>query len=375
MPQEMLAMLGGGQLGRFFVMAAHDMGFKVSVLDPDKNSPAGKIADIHICKKYDDKSALDEIIETCSAATTEFENIPAESLDYLGKQIQVYPKAKSVHIVQNRIREKKFLLKNLIPVGLFFEIESEVDLNKVSQDVFPAIIKIAEFGYDGKGQKKVKSQKEALSAFNEFDKRPCVLEKQVKLDKEVSVILARSHDGVIVTHPVAENIHINGILDTTIAPARIDQLMEKNITDLAKMIAFKLDFIGVMAVEFFISGNEIFVNEIAPRPHNSGHYSLDACYVSQFSQQVRTLAEMPLGNSINHSKAIMVNLLGELWDQSESHQPKWQEALSVENFQLHLYGKKDPRLGRKMGHITFTTQQEITEELILDVRQIKENLK
>jgi len=373
-PKKMLAMLGGGQLGRYFVMSAHKMGYKVTVLDPDPQSPAGKIADVHLCSAYDDQNALDEIIATCEAATTEFENIPADSLNYLKHKIQVYPDGDSVRVVQNRIREKTFLRENAIPVGRFHIINEEQDIANISDDLFPGILKIAEFGYDGKGQKSVDCKTSLTEAFDEFQKKPCILEKQVSLDKEVSVVLARSADGQIKCHPVAENVHVNGILDSTLAPANIDQLTEKNVTDLAKMVALKLNYVGVMAVEFFISGREIFVNEIAPRPHNSGHYTIDACYFSQFDQQVRTLTEMPIGNPINHSNAFMINLLGDSWELPSPHEPEWTKIMFENNFNLHLYGKEEPRIGRKMGHVTFLSKENINQDEIDKLQKIKKSL-
>ena len=367
-------MLGGGQLGRYFVMSAHKMGYKVTVLDPDPQSPAGKIADVHLCNAYDDKGALDQIITSCEAATTEFENIPADSLNYLKQKIQVYPEGESVRVVQNRIREKTFLKENAITVGKFHIINDEQDIANISEDLFPGILKIAEFGYDGKGQKSINSKTSLIDAYNEFNKRPCILEKLVQLDKEVSVVLSRSEDGQIKCHPVAENVHVNGILDNTLAPASIDQLTEKNVNDLAKMIALKLNYIGVMAVEFFISGKEIFVNEIAPRPHNSGHYTIDACYSSQFDQQVRTLTGMPLGNPMNHSNAFMINLLGNSWEQPKPHEPVWTKIMDENNFNLHLYGKEEPRTGRKMGHLTYLSEEPINEDKIETLNRIKKNL-
>lgn len=373
-PKKMLAMLGGGQLGRYFVMSAHKMGYKVTVLDPDPQSPAGRIADVHLCSAYDDQNALDEIIATCEAATTEFENIPADSLNYLKQKIQVYPDGDSVRVVQNRIREKTFLRENAIPVGRFHIINEEQDIAIIPEDLFPGILKIAEFGYDGKGQKSVDCKTSLTEAFDEFQKKPCILEKRVSLDKEVSVVLARSADGQIKCHPVAENVHVNGILDSTLAPANIDQLTEKNVTDLAKMVALKLNYVGVMAVEFFISGREIFVNEIAPRPHNSGHYTIDACYSSQFDQQVRTLTEIPIGNPMNHSNAFMINLLGDSWEFPSPHEPEWTKIMMENNFNLHLYGKEEPRVGRKMGHVTFLSKEIINQDEIDRLQKIKKSL-
>lgn len=373
-PSKMLGMLGGGQLGRYFVLAAHKMGYKVTVLDPDPKSPAGRISDIHLCSAYDDKEALDVIKNSCLAVTTEFENIPADSLEYLSQSIQVHPRASAVRIVQNRIREKSFLKENALPVGPFYIIDSAEALLNIPLNLFPGILKIAEFGYDGKGQKRVNNIEDVNAAFEEFGERPCILEKQIRLDREVSVILARSIDGLVEVHPVAENVHVNGILDTTVAPARIDQLVEKNVYDLAKIIALKLGYVGVMAVEFFISGKEIFVNEIAPRPHNSGHYTIDACISSQFEQQVRTLVEMPLGNPSAHSNALMINLLGDSWIKPEVHEPNWESLLSQGQLKLHLYGKDEPRMGRKMGHMTFLSVDPVSDEVVEEFLEIKRSI-
>jgi 5-(carboxyamino)imidazole ribonucleotide synthase len=277
-------------------------------------------------------------------------------------------------VVQNRIREKTFLRENAIPVGKFHIINEEQDITNIPEDLFPGILKIAEFGYDGKGQKSIDCKTSLKKAFDEFQKKPCILEKRVSLDKEVSVVLARSADGLIKCHPVAENVHVNGILDSTLAPANIDQLTEKNVTDLAKMVALKLNYVGVMAVEFFISGREIFVNEIAPRPHNSGHYTIDACYSSQFDQQVRTLTEMPIGNPMNHSNAFMINLLGDSWELPSPHEPEWTKIMDENNFNLHLYGKEEPRVGRKMGHVTFLSNETINQDEIDRLQKIKKSL-
>ncbi|HCC72605.1 MAG TPA: 5-(carboxyamino)imidazole ribonucleotide synthase, partial [Methylophilaceae bacterium] len=313
LPSAMLGILGGGQLGRFFVMAAHEMGYKVTVLDPDPKSPAGAIADIHLCKAFDDSLALEEIRNTCQAVTTEFENVSADSMDFLSKKIYVSPSAESVRIAQYRVLEKTFLKEAGLPVGPFEIIREDKDIPSQTSSIYPAILKVARFGYDGKGQARVATQKEAIEAFHKFSKQECVLEKMLPLDMEVSLVLARDQKGHIKTFNVSENIHTNGILDISIVPARSSQAINDLVDQLAKRVAESLNYVGVLGVEFFISEGKVFVNEIAPRPHNSGHYTIDATVTNQFEQQVRVLAGLPLGSARLHSSAVMVNLLGDVW--------------------------------------------------------------
>lgn len=351
----MLGMLGGGQLGRFFVIAAHEMGYQVTVLDPDKNSPAGKIADVHLCANYEDKDALAQMEKTCAAVTTEFENVPAKTLEKLAESLTVRPSAASVAIAQNRVLEKNFIKDAGLPVAPFVVINQATDLPEDDSDLYPAILKVARFGYDGKGQARVKNQAEAAKAFTEFKQEVCVLEQMLPLDLEVSVVLARDAEGHIASFPTAENSHLNGILDVSIAPARCSEIVKANAQELAKKLAAKLDYVGVLGVEFFLVGKQLLVNEIAPRPHNSGHYTIDACVTNQFEQQVRVMAGLPLGSPSLHSDAVMVNILGDSWfagAKTTALEPLWNKALSHANLKLHLYGKHEPRKGRKMGHFT-----------------------
>jgi 5-(carboxyamino)imidazole ribonucleotide synthase len=349
LPPSMLGMLGGGQLGRFFVIAAHEMGYKVTVLDPDKNSPAGHIADVHICAAYDDENALVEMARTCVAITTEFENVPAKTLEQLAEHCTVRPSASAVAIAQNRVREKNFFKDAGLPVGMFEVVESENDLPQDDSGIYPAILKVARFGYDGKGQARVKSRSEAREAFARFNNETCVLEQMLELDYEVSVVLARDADGNVAAFPLAENSHLNGILDVTIAPARATEVIKARAQALATTVAEKLDYVGVLGVEFFVSKGKLLVNEMAPRPHNSGHYTIDACVTNQFEQQVRALTGLPLGDSQLHSHAVMVNILGDVWNGSE---PAWDKLFAHPDLKLHLYGKHEARPGRKMGHFT-----------------------
>jgi 5-(carboxyamino)imidazole ribonucleotide synthase len=346
----MLGMLGGGQLGRFFVIAAHEMGYQVTVLDPTKDSPAGKIADVHICAGYDDPAALVEMAKTCAAITTEFENVPAETLATLAESVVVRPSAASVAIAQHRVLEKNFIKEAGLPVAPFAVIDKAEDLPEDGNSLYPAILKVARFGYDGKGQARVKTRVEALSAFDDFKQEACVLEKMMPLDLEVSVVLVRSAQGEVTSFPTVENQHLNGILDISIAPARCSDVVKARAQGLAGKLATALDYVGVLAVEFFLVGQDILVNEIAPRPHNSGHYTIDACVSSQFEQQVRVLVGSPVGSAALHSKAVMVNVLGDSW--VEGVEPAWGKAFAHNNLKLHLYGKPEARKGRKMGHFT-----------------------
>lgn len=349
LPPAMLGMLGGGQLGRFFVIAAHEMGYRVTVLDPDKNSPAGRIADVHLCAAYDDQAALQQLGETCAAVTTEFENVPAATLDQLAQHCSVHPSASAVAIAQHRVAEKTFFRDSGLPVGDFAVINQESDLPDDNSALYPAILKVARFGYDGKGQARVKNRQEALEAFSRFKQETCVLEQMLPLDYEVSVVLARDAGGKVAAFPLAENSHLNGILDVTIAPARASEVIKAKAQALAIQIAEKLGYVGVLGVEFFVSDGKLLVNEMAPRPHNSGHYTIDACITNQFEQQVRALTGLPLGDSHLHSHAVMVNILGDVWKDAE---PAWNKSLAHPNLKLHLYGKHEARPGRKMGHFT-----------------------
>ncbi|NCA27031.1 MAG: 5-(carboxyamino)imidazole ribonucleotide synthase, partial [Methylophilaceae bacterium] len=313
LPPAMLGMLGGGQLGRFFVIAAHEMGYRVTVLDPDKNSPAGKIADVHLCAAYDNAAALKQMAETCQAITTEFENVPASTLDTLAKSRTVRPSAKAVSIAQHRVLEKQFIRDAGIPVAPFVVVNAASDLPVDGDAIYPAILKVARFGYDGKGQARVANQAQAIAAFDAFKGEQCVLEKMLNLDYEVSVVLARDASGNVAAYPTAENSHLNGILDVSIVPARAPKAIHDQARQLAVKIAEKLEYIGVLAVEFFVSDGQLLANEMAPRPHNSGHYTIDANVTNQFEQQLRALVGLPLGDSRLHSQAVMVNILGDVW--------------------------------------------------------------
>lgn len=370
LPPAMLGMLGGGQLGRFFVIAAHEMGYRVTVLDPDKNSPAGKIADVHLCAAYDNAAALKQMAETCQAITTEFENVPASTLDTLAKSRTVRPSAKAVSIAQHRVLEKQFIRDAGIPVAPFVVVNAASDLPVDGDAIYPAILKVARFGYDGKGQARVANQAQAIAAFDAFKGEQCVLEKMLNLDYEVSVVLARDASGNVAAYPTAENSHLNGILDVSIVPARAPKAIHDQARQLAVKIAEKLEYIGVLAVEFFVSDGQLLANEMAPRPHNSGHYTIDANVTNQFEQQLRALVGLPLGDSRLHSQAVMVNILGDVW--KNGAEPAWDKIFARPELKLHLYGKHEPRAGRKMGHFTVIGPDQ--ETVIVNAIKAREEL-
>jgi len=344
-----LGLLGGGQLGRFFVQAAQKLGYRVHVLDPDPRSPAGQIADHHLAAPYDDRAALDALATDCAAVTTEFENVPAPTLEYLARSVRVRPSAAAVSVCQDRIAEKTFLRGQQLPHGPFAVVRAGKDLAEAPPALFPGVLKVARLGYDGKGQARVATPEDALVAFRRLGGEPCVLEALLPLDCEVSVVLARDAAGAAECFPVAENSHRHGILDVSIVPARISAELAGSASACALRVAAALDFVGTLGVEFFISRGVLYVNEMAPRPHNSGHYTLDATVTSQYEQQVRALCGLPLGSPALTSPAVMVNLLGDLWADGE---PRWSTLLTRPNLRLHLYGKQEARPGRKMGHFT-----------------------
>jgi len=348
LPGATLGILGGGQLGRMFTIAARTMGYKVMVLDPDFASPAGQMADVHLQADYTDHGALRQLGAACAAITTEFENVPATSLIELANHCRVSPGAAAVAIAQDRSHEKSWLAENGFATAPFALVYSEGDLDAALADTgTPALLKVSRFGYDGKGQARINTRDEARAAFREFGGQPCVLEGFVKLEREVSVVLARSDAGECALFPVAENRHENGILDVSIIPARVADELADRAREMARAVADKLGYVGVMAVEFFVADGRLLVNEIAPRPHNSGHYTLDACVTDQFEQQVRALCGLPLGDTRLLSPVVMVNILGDRWHNDGPH---WNALLAHPAIKLHLYGKETARPGRKMGH-------------------------
>ncbi|ARP87715.1 5-(carboxyamino)imidazole ribonucleotide synthase [Bordetella genomosp. 9] len=359
-PGDWLGLVGGGQLGRMFCHAAQSLGYKVAVLDPAADGPAAMVADRHIQSAYDDEAGLRELARACRAVTTEFENVPANSLRALAANCRVSPAADAVAVVQDRIAEKAFVAAQSIPVAPHVPVRGEDDLRKAPDSLFPGILKVARLGYDGKGQARVQSRDEALAAFAAFGGVACVLEALLPLDHEISVVIARGFDGGTVMFPVARNVHRDGILAvSTVDRAALsgpEADLERRAADAALRIATGLDYHGVLCVEFFVlRDGALLVNEIAPRPHNSGHYTIDACVTSQFEQQARVMAGLPLGSADLLAPAIMLNILGDVWYAPEGdtrREPDWTAVLAVPNAKLHLYGKREARRGRKMGHVT-----------------------
>jgi len=349
-PGAMLGMLGGGQLGRMFTIAARVMGYRVTVLDPDPASPAAALADRHLRAGYLDEPALDDLAATCAAVSTEFENVPAAALERLAAHCIVRPHAAAVSPTQDRLAEKAFLDRASIPTVAWAPVRGAEDLPAALRHVgTPALLKRARGGYDGKGQAAVAGPDGANEALESLGPDECILERRVELERELSVIVCRSADGEVACYPPGENVHVGGILATTVLPAPIDPSLAARAAEIAGDVARALDYCGVLGVELFVTGDgAILVNELAPRPHNSGHYTLDACVTSQFEQQVRLLCGYAPGDARRLSPVAMVNLLGDLWRDGE---PDWGRVLVEPGAKLHLYGKAEARPGRKMGHV------------------------
>ena len=354
-PGATLGVLGGGQLGRMFVHAAQAMGYRTAVLDPDADSPAGLVSHEHIRAPYLDPLGLERLGERCAAITTEFENVPATALETLARRRPVSPAAASVSICQDRSAEKAAFVKSGIACAPHARIASRRDVDTAAAALFPGILKTTTLGYDGKGQARVADRHELAAAWAVLGEVACVLEQRLALAAEISVIVARGRDGVVVHLPVQDNVHADGILAVTRVPARsvVTPALQVHAIASAEKIAAALDHVGVLCVEFFVlADGSLVANEMAPRPHNSGHYSLDACDLSQFELQVRALAGLPLTRPRLHSAAVMLNLLGDLWQKGGAtlRAPDWAALLALPGAHLHLYGKTEARPGRKMGH-------------------------
>ena len=360
-PPTVLGVMGGGQLGRMFAQAAQAMGYQVAVLEPAADCPAGKVSEHLIAAAYTDAAALAQLAGLSAAVTTEFENVPASSMAALADTTFVAPSGACVSIAQDRLLEKKFFVDCAPHAGVgpapHLAINGAFDIPTVPDVLLPGILKTVRMGYDGKGQARVTTRAEIETAFKAMGGVTCVLEKMLPLAYEVSVLTARGADGATVVYPIAENVHRDGILFTTTVPGpNVSAACAEQAQAAARVIIERLDYVGVLCIEFFVlADGSLIVNEMAPRPHNSGHYTIDACVTSQFAQQVRATARLPLGDVRQHSPAVMLNLLGDVWfdDANAEHEPDWAAVLALPGACLHLYGKDEPRRGRKMGHLTF----------------------
>jgi 5-(carboxyamino)imidazole ribonucleotide synthase len=351
LPGKTIGVLGGGQLGRMLAQAATRLGYRVHVFEPQANCPAGAVAHKEVNASYDDLAALAAFARECDVVTYEFENVPAAPLKHIESLTQLRPHWSVLETAQNRSREKRWLRDNKFPHARFAEVAASGDLAAGIREVgVPCVVKTADFGYDGKGQLKVMSDADVPAALQKFAGQPVVIEQFVDFACEVSAVVARSQSAAVRVFPIPENIHTHHILDYSIVPARVPAEVQAKAEKLARLIAEKIGLVGVLGVEFFVSREgEVLVNELAPRTHNSGHYTIDACMTSQFEQQVRAICGLPLGAVTLLSPVVMVNILGDAWAHGE---PKWDALLAQPNVRLHLYGKADPRPGRKMGHFT-----------------------
>jgi 5-(carboxyamino)imidazole ribonucleotide synthase len=369
-PGSTIGIFGSGQLGRMLAIEARKLGYRVACYSPESDTPTGQIADREIVAPYEDLIAVGKFAQSVDVVTFEFENVPAKTVEEAAKYTVVFPNGNALYIAQNRLREKTFLFGNGFPVAPFYKISSINDLKvAVEKTGFPCVLKTAGFGYDGKGQSKIESPEDIQAAFEKLDGNECVLEAFVDFKKEVSVVCARNEKGDFAHYGVIENAHTNHILDISFAPASVAHNVWEEAIEVAKGIAGKLDYVGTMCVELFLTKKEdLLVNEIAPRPHNSGHLTFDAAVTSQFEQQLRAVCGLPLGSTKLIKPAAMSNLLGDIWSNGE---PAWDAALETEA-KVHLYGKTEPRTGRKMGHITALA--DTVEEAVEIVRAARESL-
>lgn len=370
-PGATLGVLGGGQLGRMFAIAARRLGYRVHVFCPEADSPAAPVADRTFVAPYDDLEQVRAFARSVDVVTFEFENVPSATSDACAEWVPVRPDGNVLHITQQRLREKGFLRDHGFPVTPFRAIHSQEDLETAARDLgLPGVLKTASFGYDGKGQRTIRSTAELPEAFAGLGGAEGIYEAFVDFAQEVSVVGARTLDGEFAAFPVFENVHRHHILDVTVSPARIPPALETAARELSRGILEALDVIGLLTVELFVTRDgRLIVNELAPRTHNSGHLTLDACITCQFEQQVRAVCGLPLGSTELKNPAAMANLLGDVWTHGE---PRWAQALSNPRLKLHLYGKASARPGRKMGHITATA--DTSEAAIQAVRDARSSL-
>ncbi|CAN5758562.1 5-(carboxyamino)imidazole ribonucleotide synthase [soil metagenome] len=351
LPNSTIGVFGSGQLGRMFAIEARKMGYRVHTFSPNSDTPTGHISDDETTASYEDIDAVRKFARSVDVVTFEFENVPSATVEAATDLVDVHPKGEILHTTQNRHREKAFLSSNGFPIGPYRFVTNDLDLRRAAQEIgLPAVLKTAGFGYDGKGQAKIMTENDLTSAHEAINGEPAILEAFIDFQKEVSVVCSRGQDGKFAHFGVIENEHSNHILDVSSAPAVVTESVYREAIDIARNIAEALGFVGTMCVEFFLTPDDkLIVNEIAPRPHNSGHLTFGPCATSQFEQQVRAVCGLPLGSTQFLRPAAMANLLGEVWQNGE---PNWAAALAIPNVSLHLYGKTEPRVGRKMGHLT-----------------------
>ncbi len=371
LPNSTIGVFGSGQLGRMFAIEARKMGYRVHTFSPASDTPTGQVADFELEAEYDDLRAVKDFARTVDVVTFEFENVPSATIETAAQLVEVFPRGEVLHITQNRLREKTFLAQNNFPHTPFRHVKTIEDLNKsVAEIGLPCVLKTAGFGYDGKGQTKINSFEDIEKAFANLKNQEAVLEAFVEFEKEVSVVCARDRQGNFAHYGVIENEHENHILDISFAPAICSEKVFHEAVELARSVAETLDYVGTLCVEFFLTKDEkLLINELAPRPHNSGHLTFDACVTSQFEQQLRAVCGLPLGSTEFFRPCAMANLLGDVWQKGE---PKWQNSLEFSNVKLHLYGKAEPRSGRKMGHLTAIA--ETAESAVEFVRKARESL-
>ena len=370
-PNSTIGVFGSGQLGRMFAIEARKMGYRVHTFSPESDTPTGQVADFEIVAAYEDLDAVEKFARSVDVVTFEFENVPFETVEKAAESVAVYPRGEVLHIAQHRLREKKFLSQNGFPVTNFRYVKTLEELKKAALEIgTPTILKTAGFGYDGKGQARIKSLSDCETAFAQIKENEAVLEAFVDFEKEVSVVAARGFRGNFAHYGVIENAHEKHILDVSFAPALVSEKIRNEAIKITRGILETLSVVGVMTVEFFLTKDgKLLVNELAPRPHNSGHLTIDACVCSQFEQQLRAVCGLPLGSTEYLKPAAMVNLLGDLWENGE---PNFAAALENKNVKLHLYGKQEARCGRKMGHLTAIA--ETAEEAVKIVEGARRNL-
>ncbi|HXA64172.1 MAG TPA: 5-(carboxyamino)imidazole ribonucleotide synthase [Bryobacteraceae bacterium] len=371
LPGATIGVLGSGQLGRMFAFAARRMGYRVHTFSPDEDTPTGQIADLEVTAPYDDLDAVSAFARRVDIVTFEFENVPAPTAEAAANCAPVRPSGAILHTTQQRIREKAFLKSAGLPMTPYREVYSPQDLEQAVAELgLPAVLKTAAFGYDGKGQFLIRSRDELATAWNAIGRQEAVLEAFIDFEREISVVAARGEGGQFVHYGAIENQHSRHILDLSIAPARVLADVANEAVEIARCVLERLGVVGVLCVEFFVTRDgKLLINELAPRPHNSGHLTVDACVTSQFEQQLRAVCGLPLGSTAMHRPAAMANILGDQWSNGE---PDWRAACSFPDVKLHLYGKLEPRPGRKMGHLTALNHD--AEEAYRTVLKARESL-